>query len=358
MKKRALFLSAMAAMWIALAAAPKLVWLNPRHDFGVINEVDGPVTCTFKAVNVGDEPAVVVDARANCGCTQPRYPREPIAPGDTLRLSVSFDPSMRPGRFSKQVKVSSNTGTTAVLGIKGTVIGSAKTLQSRYPEQVGDVRLSNVIATFGETTKGHVLAAAVNIYNSSPDTIAPIIEGLPAYINVLIRPEAIPPGEQGAVSLTAYTDRTNEYGLIEGAFTLIPDRNKSDQRAEIQTVMTVKENFSKLTPKEREEAPKADLSEKSVDFGRISRGDSPMQRTFTVTNSGRTALMVHKTASTDKAVSAKISSSKIKPGKSAVVTVTVDPAQIEGNMLNSNITLIANDPDNSMQTIRVVGEII
>lgn len=347
----------MMATAMATAAAPKLVWLNPRHDFGVIREVDGLVDCTFLAVNVGDEPAVVVDARANCGCTQPRYPREPIAPGDTLRLSVSFNPEGRPGKFSKQVKVSANTGTTALLGIRGTVIGSPATLDSRFPESVGPFRFSGRLSAFGETVKGRVLAAAVNLYNTTDDTIVPAVEKLPPYINALIRPEVVPPGQQATVSLTGYTDRTDEYGMVEGSFLLLPDKNQPDLKAEIQTVMIVNEDFSKLTPKEREEAPKASVSEKSVDFGQFSKEDKQLRQTFEIKNTGRSPLIVRKLTSTFKAVTVTTPTGKIKPGKSVVVTVTVDPSLISGNMLNSRLTLVTNDPDNSSQTIRVVGEI-
>ena len=68
------------------SAEPNLKWLNYSHNFGLFKEEDGLVYCAFKAINTGNEPVVIIDARANCGCTQPTYPREPIAPGDTLLL--------------------------------------------------------------------------------------------------------------------------------------------------------------------------------------------------------------------------------------------------------------------------------
>lgn len=354
--RKATLIVATALTAITVHAAPKLVWLNPKHDFGAFREEVGPVSCTFEAVNVGDEPVVIVDARANCGCTVPRYNREPIAPGDTLRVSVSYDPSGRPGRFSKQVKVSTNTSTTAILSIRGTVIGSANTLSSRYPEQAGDIRFSNRISPFGETTKGRVLAAAINMYNPTSDTIVPTVESLPPYINVLIRPETIPPGEQGTISLTAYTDRTSDYGLIEGSFMLVPDKKNPDNRAEIQTVMIVNEDFSKLTAKEREQAPKAEVSEKSIDFGVMDHNGSEVEKILTVTNAGQTPLLIRRAYSPQTGVDIKLSTQKVKPGKTAKVTIAVDPQKIEGEMLNARLTLITNDPDNASQIIRLVGE--
>ena len=186
------------------SAAPQVVWLNPVHDFGAFREEVGPVSCTFKAVNVGDEPVVVVDARANCGCTRPIYSKEPVNPGDTLKVVVTYLPAGRPGRFHKQVKVTTNAS-AATLGVKGTVIGAPATLSQRYPVEAAPLRISNDVSPFGSTRKGRVLAAAINMYNPTPDTITPGVVNLPPYINALIRPERIAPGEQATVSMTAYT---------------------------------------------------------------------------------------------------------------------------------------------------------
>lgn len=348
----------------AAFAGPQLVWLNPVHNFGAFKEELGPVSCVFKAVNTGDEPVVVINASANCGCTRPSYSREPIAPGDTLYVSVAYDPQGRPGRFSKQVKVTTNTDIKSyVLGIRGTVIGASTTLKSRYPEKAGPYRISNRIAPFGETTKGHVLAAAVNIYNPTADTIQPVVENVPGFINALIRPAVIPPGEQGILSLTAYTDRTPLYGIIEDSLTLIPSAESRENYIEISTVMIVNEDFSKLTSEQFENAPVAKVSETTLDFGVIDPEKlESVTREFTITDNGHDVLLVRRLFSPDKALAIKASAMKAKKGKSITVSVSLIPprlseGQISEGILNSRITLITNDPKNPTQIIRVVGQI-
>lgn len=362
--KRTIISSVIVVATLTATAIPKLVWLNPIHDFGTFNEEAGAVSCVFKAVNTGDEPVVVIDARANCGCTRPTYPRQPIAPGDTLTVSVAYDPSGRPGRFSKQVKVTTNAELpTTVLSIRGTVIGSSNTLRSRYPEEVGSVRISNRISLFGETKKGRVLAAAINIYNTTTDTIAPGIGRKPEYINVLFRPEVIPPGEQGTLSMTAYTDRIDGWGLIEDSLELIPDKVQPEIMATISTVMTVNEDFSKLTEKQLAEAPTARLSMTTADFGRIdanANGESKITRTITLTNTGRESLIIRRIHTSEKSIDVTISAKKIKPGDSATITIACNPTALAGSgekMLNARITLITNAPSVPSQTIRAVGEI-
>ena len=92
-------------------------------DFGNIREDGGKVTHEFKFTNVGKEPVKITDARAECGCTTPEYPKGDIAPGETGVVKVTYNPLGRPGGFTKVVRVrcTGNPGKVN-LKIRGTVI--------------------------------------------------------------------------------------------------------------------------------------------------------------------------------------------------------------------------------------------
>ena len=68
------------------------------HDFGTIKEADGPVSYSFKFENTGDEPLVIINVNASCGCTRPDYPKEPIRPGKKGEIKVTYNPAGRPGQ--------------------------------------------------------------------------------------------------------------------------------------------------------------------------------------------------------------------------------------------------------------------
>ncbi len=78
------------------------------YNFGTIAERGGKVSHTFEFTNTGDANLVIVDATADCGCTVPEYPAQPIAPGKKGKIKVTFDPIYRPGSFTKVVTVRSN----------------------------------------------------------------------------------------------------------------------------------------------------------------------------------------------------------------------------------------------------------
>ena len=93
------------------------------YDFGDIKESGGPVTHTFIVKNTGDAALVITNVTSSCGCTIPDSTKEPIAPGKTGEVKVTFDPKGRPGPLTKPVSVYSNGKTGSfILTIKGNVI--------------------------------------------------------------------------------------------------------------------------------------------------------------------------------------------------------------------------------------------
>lgn len=82
-------------------------------------------TRVFKFKNEGTEPLVLSSVRASCGCTTPKWTRDPIAPGAEGNITVKYDTN-RMGNFHKTVTVNSNaTNKTVVLTIKGQVMNPA-----------------------------------------------------------------------------------------------------------------------------------------------------------------------------------------------------------------------------------------
>ena len=83
-------------------------FVEKSHDFGNIKEDGGPVSYEFVFTNEGESPLAIVSATASCGCTMPRYPKAPIAPGKSEKIRVTYLPKGRPGEFNKSVRVRTN----------------------------------------------------------------------------------------------------------------------------------------------------------------------------------------------------------------------------------------------------------
>jgi hypothetical protein len=92
---------------------------NEEHSFG--NMPEGPsVSYDFEFTNISKEPIVLSNVQASCGCTTPTWPKEPIAPGKSSKITATYSTQGRPGPFTKTITVTSNVG-SKVLKISGTV---------------------------------------------------------------------------------------------------------------------------------------------------------------------------------------------------------------------------------------------
>ena len=127
MKKAIILLIALVATVCSVKAedkVPVVVFEETTHDFGIIKEEGGPVSCIFTFINEGEAPLVIISASAQCGCTRPSFPQSPINPGKKGEIKVTFHPQGRPGEFIKEVKVKTNDKKhrTTKLKIMGVVI--------------------------------------------------------------------------------------------------------------------------------------------------------------------------------------------------------------------------------------------
>ena len=88
---------------------------RPTHTFGTLAEDDPIVTCAFTCTNVGKGPLVIHQAIASCGCTVPKYTQEPILPGKTGTITVTYNGTGRyPGHFRKSITLRTNAETEMI----------------------------------------------------------------------------------------------------------------------------------------------------------------------------------------------------------------------------------------------------
>ena len=92
------------------------------HDFGIIKESAGSVSATFIITNNTKEPVVLTRVTSSCGCTVPKWTKEPIESGKSAEVTATFNPQGRPGLFDKSISITT-TGypKQLVVRIKGTV---------------------------------------------------------------------------------------------------------------------------------------------------------------------------------------------------------------------------------------------
>ena len=73
------------------------------------------VATQFIFKNSGDEQFVVTKVQSSCGCTVPKLEKTTYAPGETGVIAVTFDIGDRKGPQKKTIRVTTDTGQTALL---------------------------------------------------------------------------------------------------------------------------------------------------------------------------------------------------------------------------------------------------
>lgn len=114
MKRMGLYMAML--MWstaMALAQGQaEIKFEKTSHNFGTFSEKQAVVSYTFRFTNIGDAPLVIHQAVASCGCTVPEYTQEPVLPGKTGEIKVTYTGTGRfPGHFKKSITLRTNSKT-------------------------------------------------------------------------------------------------------------------------------------------------------------------------------------------------------------------------------------------------------
>jgi len=99
----------------------KIDFENSVWDFGII-EAEEIVSHSFKFINSGSDPLIISSAKGSCGCTVPKWPKAPIAPGDNGVIDVTFNSKGKNGKQNKKVTLTTNmVPSQQILSVKGEV---------------------------------------------------------------------------------------------------------------------------------------------------------------------------------------------------------------------------------------------
>jgi len=114
---------------------PEIEFEKVVHDYGDV-PFNGNGECEFRFTNTGNEPLLIQKPKSSCGCTIPSWPNEPILPGESDVIKVTYRTN-RAGNINKTVTVTSNAlkNSTVVLRIKGRVLEQAA---EAMPEKKND----------------------------------------------------------------------------------------------------------------------------------------------------------------------------------------------------------------------------
>lgn len=324
-------------------------WLQTDYDFGTWREVQGRRTGVVRFVNEGTDTVAVISVRPGCGCTSADWYKDPVAPGDTAWVSFTYDPTHRPGRFEKTVKVYTDPGRQLqVIKISGTVVGTPETLARDYPVQMGDLRLSGLNYDFGVVRQGEMRHGYLVGYNQGADTIRPVVSLSKGALDGRIAGHGVAPGEPFTIGFFL-TTRELSVGAHQWPVKIICGGQSLNATvsADIEAVRPMLDSAAMA------DAPRIDVPSAPVEAAQSRAGKAKFA--FSIGNIGRSAMRVQRVYSRAGAVHINKAPRTVKAGKSARIEGYVDLTDITAPAYSFIIEVITDDPLQPVAKIRISG---
>lgn len=359
-------LAFLGVLWLAISCSAmaqslktaRLVFDAYTYDFGKIKEVDGEVSHTFRYTNEGTLPLVIQSVGVSCGCTYPQFSKEPLLPGKSAEMKITFDPTNRPGAFEKVISIASNDPRGNVrLTVTGTVEGRPRTIQDDYPYYVaGGLRIADRSLVIGTLPRGRVSKRTLGIANGGKVPVQVAVTGstLPEWLAVRPVKSTLAPGERSEILLTFDASKADLWGKYKGQFKLVV--NGEVQPDPIELTVTFVEDFSAWSRTALRIAPRGEYSSFFYHFSDQPQGKS-LTREFQITNSGETPLIIRHIGPSSSRIRATVDKQEIEAGDTATLTVTLDTQGVTGR-LSEGITVVTNDPERPARDIRVLANIV
>ncbi len=343
-----------------------VTFAEESFNFGLVNEMGGKVTHDFEFKNDGTSPIVLKSVKASCGCTTPDWPKSPIAPGATGKISVTYNPQGRPGTFLKTVTVvignESNKQSTYRLNISGEVI------KEKYPIKIGALNMERQRISFKEIKRGVVAIDSVGVYNNSENPISVSFPNCPKYLSIKIIPQKpvagqhtnyLYPSQTGVMRLTYNSKKSEQWGAHTD--TLSVALNGKTVKTGIDTHLFVfaslEDDFENMTAEQRLKAPIAELEKSNISLGNVKKGTGK-KTTVVLKNVGLSPLKIRYID--PKCDFLKVTSSKnvVEAGGSVTINIELLPFELPEIRFQKRIDLVTNDPAVPKQYITLEWDVV
>lgn len=336
---------------LGLHAQPLAQYETLTQDLGTLIW-HSPGLATFRIQNTGNEDLLIRDVRTDCGCAVAAWTEAPIPPGGSGTLNITFDAEML-GHFCKHVAVRTNAAPDPVfLKVEGVVAMRRVEYSGDYPVRIGDIYLNTDVVEFDDVNRGDTPVRAIMVFNNGKKSYAPELMHLPKYLSMEAAPAVIRPGRTGRILLSLHSDDLHDMGLTQTDIYLsrFPG-DRVGKENEINVSATLLPPIDPDTAR-LEAAPVAVLDSTRIDLGSMG-GKKRLKGSLTLTNRGRSPLLIHTLQVYNPGISVSIGSRKIKPGASEKLKITINAhsSYFKGRR---RILLITNDPRNPKTAIDVI----
>jgi len=130
----------------------------------------------------------------------------------------------------------------------------------------------------------------IHTLNSGKVDLKVKINSLPDYVSAKIIPDILKPNAKGKLILTFDAAKVGKYGPVSNKLSFEINENKNSLPFSVSAF--IEKDFSKLTQKEKENAPKLVFHQKRVNTGTIKK-NTPIKASLNLKNNGKSDLEIY-----------------------------------------------------------------
>ena len=325
------------------------------HDFGRIRETNGYAVHEFIFKNTGSAPLKISRVLTNCGCAQPEWSQNEIAPGQEGFVIISYDMVNRPGPFTKNITVYTNERTLRqMFTIKGDVIPKPETLNVLFKDTIGTVQMEQAEFDFFTVRPHETPATEIWIQNFSETDLNLSVDNIPDFLTVTV-PDFLESDFPDRMVVEINTSKLDDNfrGRKISQFTWTTESVSGEKITQtIPVSVNFIDDFRRLTPEERADAPSLQVSTNLLDYGKLKR--KRVSKEITITNTGKSPLNLH-SISVDNSKFTEITGFNkkvLQPEETLKLKVFVNPKDIKG-VLSTDLFIISNDTRRPVLAIQI-----
>lgn len=327
------------------------------HNFGDIMLDSGPVSCTFTIKNVSEKPAIIYNVATTCGCTDVSWTKEPIRPGKTGNITVTYSNDEGPYPFDKSVTVYlSDVKKPVVLKLRGVSMSKKKPLSELYPVAYGSFRLRESLIKCGNMEQGGQKSESVMVANTSNAPITVSFKDVSDNASFKISPNPIPAQGTAEMTITVTADR-NLWGknfywatpVINGK----TYRNAETNSSRIGIWAVTKENFDNMSDDQKSKAARPHFDSSTYTFGKAKRGDV-IHAEYSFKNVGNSCFTIYK-VDVDAESWSHSDIPGAKPGETVKFRVHLDTAGMPAGETLAIVSLTTNSPLRPIVNLFITG---
>ena len=326
------------------------------HNFGDILLESGPVSCSFTLTNKGSKPAVIYNVASSCGCTNVTWTKEPLMPGKTGKISVTYSNDEGAYPFDKSLTVYiSDVKKPVILKVRGVSVAKKKPLAESYPVHFGAFGLKDKDLKCGNLEQGGKKSNAVVVANISDKPIDVKFSDVSPNLNIKVSPNPIPAQSTAEMTFTVTASRDvwgkNYYyasPVVNGSAVKC-----SDGDSQFSVWAFTKENFSGVSDSDKAKAARPKFAESTYSFGKVKRG-AVVNAEFTFKNEGQTDFQVF-AVNSDAGDISYGDFPTAKPGETKTFKVALNTSKMPVGEALVIVTLTTNSPLRPIVNLFIAG---